>query len=213
MREYFNSIYDREWKWGNKPDPLLSYYLHLIPKGKALDLGMGDGRNVLFLAKQGFDVTGVDISKKAVKLADSLAKRFGIKIKSLCKDMREFKIKEGYYSLIISTGAALNFMKKSEAIRMLKNIKEGLKKGGFVYLSVFSTKDEFFKKLSKTKTPVEENTYYVKRMQGFVNYFTVKEIRRVFRDFELIFLLSGKEIDLHDKSHYHSMIYYMGKKI
>ena len=42
----------------------------LIPRGKAVDLATGQGRNAIFLAEQGFDVLGIDISP--VALAEAL---------------------------------------------------------------------------------------------------------------------------------------------
>jgi hypothetical protein len=50
----FNEIYveervqKRKFYWGLKPDSLLIKYLSLIPKGKALDIGAGEGRNSVF---------------------------------------------------------------------------------------------------------------------------------------------------------------------
>ena len=52
-----NSQWDEFYKgaecaWGLEPDWELRAYLEVIPKGKALDLGIGEGRNALFLAKK-----------------------------------------------------------------------------------------------------------------------------------------------------------------
>src|SRR5712664_3614565 len=44
-----------------KPNALLVNTAKNLKPGKALDLGMGQGRNSIFLAKEGWDVTGVDI--------------------------------------------------------------------------------------------------------------------------------------------------------
>ena len=48
--------------------------------GRALDVGMGEGRNTLYLAKLGWDVTGFDPADKAVALAQQRAKQLGLKI-------------------------------------------------------------------------------------------------------------------------------------
>ena len=48
--------------------------------GRALDVGMGEGRNALYLAKLGWDVTGFDPADKAVALAQERAKKLGLKI-------------------------------------------------------------------------------------------------------------------------------------
>lgn len=51
--------------WGLEPDHLLKDYARLIPKGMVLDLGIGEGRDALFLAKMGYEVEGIDISETA----------------------------------------------------------------------------------------------------------------------------------------------------
>lgn len=51
------------------PTPLLVDWLDKIPKGRALDLACGAGRNSLFLAEKGFEVLGVDISEVALQQA------------------------------------------------------------------------------------------------------------------------------------------------
>ena len=50
--------------------------------GKALDVGMGEGRNALYLAKLGWDVTGFDPADKVVALAAQRAKTMGLALKT-----------------------------------------------------------------------------------------------------------------------------------
>lgn len=52
---------------GKEPVEFLKEHIGLLPRGKALDLAMGEGRNAVFLAKHGFEVDGCDISEHAVK--------------------------------------------------------------------------------------------------------------------------------------------------
>ena len=46
--------------------------------GRALDIGMGQGRNAVFLATQGWDVTGFDPSTEAVRIAKANADKSGV---------------------------------------------------------------------------------------------------------------------------------------
>jgi SAM-dependent methyltransferase len=50
----------------------------LAPPGRALDVGCGNGRNAVWLAAQGFDVHGVDLSAQALEWAGELARRRGV---------------------------------------------------------------------------------------------------------------------------------------
>ena len=60
--------------FGEKPVPFLVENVHLLPKGKVLDIAMGEGRNGVYLATQGFDVIGLDISATGLKKAHKKSK-------------------------------------------------------------------------------------------------------------------------------------------
>ena len=62
---YYNT---EEFIFGTKPFHFLKENIHLLPGNKALDLAMGEGRNGVFLATQGFDVFGLDISPLGLDL-------------------------------------------------------------------------------------------------------------------------------------------------
>ena len=61
----------------NTPSEFLVGNIHLLPKGKALDIAMGEGRNSVYLAQMGFDVEGVDNSSEAINMANAMAKEKG----------------------------------------------------------------------------------------------------------------------------------------
>ena len=73
-RDRWDEVYAREpHLYTTEPNALLVETARDLPPGKALDLGMGQGRNGLWLASRGWDVTGVDISGEGVRLASSAA--------------------------------------------------------------------------------------------------------------------------------------------
>lgn len=63
-----------------EPDALLREFLPLLPRGRALDLAMGAGRNAVFLAAQGWQVTGVDWSRAALEQAAERARQSGLRV-------------------------------------------------------------------------------------------------------------------------------------
>lgn len=71
---------DVESLWGLKPDFELAEYADLVPKGKVLDLGIGEGRNALFFAKKGYEVEGFDMSQTAVDRRIERAKNSNLKL-------------------------------------------------------------------------------------------------------------------------------------
>ena len=96
--------------------------------GTALDIAMGAGQNAVFLAQLGFDVTGVDRSASAVKLARQYARDRGVSINAIAADMLDWQFPEHQFDLIID----FYFLERE----LLPRIKAGLKKGG---LLVFET--------------------------------------------------------------------------
>ena len=97
--------------WGREADWELRTYLHLIPKGEALDLGIGDGHNAFFLARNGLEVEGIDISEEAVKKCKELAGKENLPIEARVADVREFPIPKGGYTCIVCS-YVLPFLKR-----------------------------------------------------------------------------------------------------
>jgi 2-polyprenyl-3-methyl-5-hydroxy-6-metoxy-1,4-benzoquinol methylase len=71
--------------------------------GKALDVGMGQGRNSIFLAAQGWDVTGFDPSEEGVRIAQSNAGKAGVQIHALVARDDEFEYGSDRWDLIVVT--------------------------------------------------------------------------------------------------------------
>ena len=113
-----------------EPTQFLVENIALLPKGRALDVGMGAGRNAIYLAKIGFEVEGVDISPEAVSNALELARKFGVTIRAQSADLEgNYYIKKGAYDVII----CFNYLQRS----LIPQIKDGLRKGGMVVYETF----------------------------------------------------------------------------
>lgn len=114
-----------------EPSEFLMENVHLLPKGLALDLAMGNGRNAIFLAKMGFEVEGVDISSKAVNTALEAAHRSGINLIGCVVDLEtEHYIEKNRYDLII----CFHYLQRS----LISNIKEGLHTGGMIVYETYT---------------------------------------------------------------------------
>jgi tellurite methyltransferase len=92
----------RSFIYGKTPAKFLAENYNYIPYGSTiLDMGMGEGRNAVFLAQKGYKVTGIDISSVAVKKARLLAKEFGVKIQTVVASMEKYKISPNSFDAII----------------------------------------------------------------------------------------------------------------
>jgi tellurite methyltransferase len=119
----------REFALGKEPNPLLKRHIHLLPKGRALDVATGEGRNAVFLAQKGFEVDAVDISEKGLKKARKLAREKGVRINTFLIDLDQYQIEKGRYDLI----ANFYFLRR----RLIPRIRKGLKKGGKVIFETY----------------------------------------------------------------------------
>jgi 2-polyprenyl-3-methyl-5-hydroxy-6-metoxy-1,4-benzoquinol methylase len=119
----------KEFALGKEPNPFLKRHIHLLPKGRALDVATGEGRNAVFLAQNGFEVDAVDISEKGLKKARKLAQEKGVKINTFLVDLDRYQVEKERYDLI----ANFYFLKR----RLIPRIRKGLKKGGKVILETY----------------------------------------------------------------------------
>ncbi len=103
IRETWNRVYEEEGGPVNKaPSDLLVAAVQGRTPGTALDLGMGEGRNALFLAERGWQVTGVDLADKALAQAQARAKARGLHIRTEAADLDVFDFGESQWDVIAS---------------------------------------------------------------------------------------------------------------
>lgn len=88
-RQSYNEIYkDTAKVYSTAPNAFLVRTVSGRKAGRALDVGMGQGRNALWLAEQGWDVTGIDVSDEGVAQARAEAGRRGLRLKAERVGMR-----------------------------------------------------------------------------------------------------------------------------
>ena len=186
-------------------------YLKLLDGKNVLDLGIGEGQNSIPLSELGYNITGIDSSKKALEIC----KNSSSNIKLFEGDIRNFNIEQNKYDFIMSR-CVLHFLHKNDVYDIIKNIKNNLKPNGLVYISVFSTDDPSLK--FKIRTPdfdtLENNIFYKVLDDTYSSYFSKDEILKLFSDFNTILISDEYSMDLgHGNPHYHGIIKYIGQKI
>lgn len=82
------------------PLPFLVNQILPVQNGRALDLAMGNGRNAIHLAKQGYEVDGIDLSETAVRSAVASARSLGLSINGIIADLDQFPLAPDRYDLI-----------------------------------------------------------------------------------------------------------------
>ena len=149
--------------YGKDPAPFLQENVHRLPKGRALDIATGEGRNAAFLATRGFSVDGVDISDVALRKAKRLAKERGVVINPIIADLTRYSIKPNTYTAILS----FDYFQKS----LIPEIKRGLKKGGVVIYENYT---------------IEQLDNYYGRTVPRDHLLKKGELREFFKDFDIL---------------------------
>jgi rhodanese-related sulfurtransferase len=126
-----DTTHSRHW-FGIGPSNFLVQQFDLLPKGIALDLAMGDGRNAIYMSTRGFDVDGVDVSPDAVNAARASSRQLGAPIRALVGNVEDcsYIIPEDTYDVIM----VFNFLHRP----LFKEIKYGVKPGGAVIYETFT---------------------------------------------------------------------------
>jgi 2-polyprenyl-3-methyl-5-hydroxy-6-metoxy-1,4-benzoquinol methylase len=95
--------YSRDnYAYGTKPNDFLMEMSDKLPTGKVLCLAEGEGRNAVWLAEQGYQVTAVDASKVGLQKARKLAKARGVEISTVHADLADYDIGTQQWDAIIS---------------------------------------------------------------------------------------------------------------
>jgi tellurite methyltransferase len=145
-----------------QPSEFLLEIMDLLPRGRALDIAMGSGRNAMCLARAGFTVEGVDVSSEAVREALAHAREEGVVIQAKVADLETMPdFEEGVYDLVI----CCNYLQRS----LMPHIKGWLKPGGMLVYETFIVDQAQF---GRPRNPA----HLLRR----------NELLRIFRDFRVL---------------------------
>ncbi len=102
----------------------------LSPGARVLDLGCGEGRNSLYLAGRGFDVTAVDRSAAGIRKLEHFASLAGVKVTGIVADVATMDIEDDY-ELIMGHGL-LHYLSVDEVRYLLTAVKDRTVDGGYL---------------------------------------------------------------------------------
>jgi len=103
LKEQWNKRYQLDtYVYGTRVNDFLRKFHQLIPSGKVLCLGEGEGRNAVYLAGKGFQVTAVDISEVGLLKAQHLAQKRRVRIETVSSDLMNYEIGLNRWQGIVS---------------------------------------------------------------------------------------------------------------
>ena len=124
-----------DFVYGREPNAFLAEVSGMIPPGNVLCLAEGEGRNAVFLARQGHRVVAVDSSAVGLAKAARLAEESGVRIETMTADLADFALEPGKWDAIVSI-----FCHLPPTVRraLHRKVVEGLRPGGLFILEAYT---------------------------------------------------------------------------
>lgn len=141
----FAPLYDYFQK-GVKND--VNFYLNYFRgfKGKILEIGAGTGRITIPLLKRDLNVTALDISPGMLELLKEKAEKGNVSVKTVCADMRKFRLRDKFDAVIITFRAFQHMYSVKDQFDALKTIKKHLKPNGVLIFDVYTPDLKYIQK-------------------------------------------------------------------
>lgn len=157
---------------------------------RVLDLGFGTGKNSIYLAERESLVSGIELSKKAVEIANERAKKEGLTINFIQGSFGEpFPFDEHSFDLVLDITSS-NSLDEKEREVYLKETARVLKSGGYMFVrALCKDGDKNALNLLKLSPGKEHDTYFMKDIGLYERVFSRKDFVELYsQDFEIVSL-------------------------
>lgn len=177
----FDKIYSKPgaiWTQEQPPQKLVSLVEDGILKpGKVLDSACGEGTASVYLAKEGFDVTGIDFSEKAIDYAHERASKEGVEVNFMVMDALELEKLSGAFNFIFEWGL-IHHLPPDQVEPYIQKIVQALAPEGLYMTNSFNINSDAYGKKGERqrKTPLGTELYFYTQEEMrelFSKYFTI----------------------------------------
>jgi SAM-dependent methyltransferase len=170
-----------DYIFGKEPNYFLASCKPLLPKrGTALAVADGEGRNGVWLAEQGLDVTSIDFSPAAQQKGVALARERSVEVKFAQADVHAWHYPDGVFDLVVEIFT--QFSTPAERALKWAGMRRALKPGGLLILQGYTPKQLQY----GTGGPKEVENLYTREM-----------LAKAFADFHDMRIVE-EELELHE---------------
>ncbi len=128
-----------DYVFGTEPATFLTAHAGLIPSGaRTLCVADGEGRNSVWLAQQGCDVTAFDVSPNALAKAQKLATTAGVSVRFDCSKIEDWDWGAEGYDLVVAI--FIQFLSPPERCPVFAGLRRALAPGGRLLLHGYTPK-------------------------------------------------------------------------
>lgn len=177
--ERWNSRFSADgYLFGKRPNAFLeSQAARLKPGMRALSIADGEGRNSVWLARQGLEVTAFDFSPVGVEKARALASEAGVKVDYHRSDIFEWDWSAARYDVLVAI--FIQFLSPPQRARIFARFREALVPGGLVILQGYRPDQLVY----KTGGPPHDENLYTEAL-----------LRTLFADWEILHLAAHDDV-------------------
>ncbi|MCO6490829.1 MAG: class I SAM-dependent methyltransferase [Phaeodactylibacter sp.] len=139
MKTVYDKYYQTENLFGAPYPELVAFFADYPERGRLLDLGCGQGRDAIPLARLGYEVTGVDHSRAGIERMEQAAKLEGLKVAGMVADMYEFDNFRDFDFVLLDS--MFHFTKKDKAkeIGFIQRMIQSLRPGAVIVFCIQNT--------------------------------------------------------------------------
>lgn len=157
---------------------------------KVLDLGSGTGKNAFYLAERGSSVSGIEISKEAVKISKKRGEKYSNLTKFTEGDFgKALPFEEDYFDLVLDVTSSNSLNEKERSV-YLKEVGRVLKSGGYMFVrALCKDGDKNAQNLLKLSPGKEKDTYFMEDLGLTERVFSRGDFENMYsKDFDILSL-------------------------
>ncbi len=136
MDNQWDERFNRDtYVYGTAPNPFIQYISEQLEGKNVLTIAEGEGRNAVYLAEQGFNVTAWDYSKIGLKKTEALAQQRGVHVKTELIDLETVEWQSEQWDVIVNVWGHVRAHAKHD---LLQGVKQAVKSGGLFVTEMYS---------------------------------------------------------------------------
>ncbi len=175
MKQFYEIIYRyfrAPWDIGTREELLSLVEGGRIKPCRAIDLGCGTGANAVYLAQNGFEVTGVDLSEAAIEKARARAREAGVQVDLFVDDLTDLRHVSGTFDFLLDYGV-LDDLRPNQRELYLRSVLPLTRSGSHYLLWGFEYAMRWWEKF----VPFYDVPFYPGEIeQRFGPYFEIEKI-------------------------------------
>lgn len=197
MKVEYDKYYQTENLFGEPYPELIKFYSELKNKGKLLDLGCGQGRDAIALARLGFEVTGIDCSKVGIEQLNEIAKKEKLPLKGIVRDIYEYSNYSEFDFVLLDSMFHFGKRDKEREITLVKRIIELVKPDTQITICIQNSAN----KLEALNSIVleEQNIEILKREELIYEFKDEESNHSSTTDYEMVTIRKKEKNTTHNK--------------